>query len=178
MAKHRKRRRKRRGRYIRGAIDLKIDVGTLAAQTLAAQVNGDVVTERTLLSSIMARYNLGQFTVGAGVGPLIFGVAHSDYTAAEIEEFIEQSGSWNEGDKISQEVGRRKIKIVGQFDIPFDGTNLNLNYDHGKKVYTRLGWILTTGQTFDLFIYNQGEAAFATTDPDVSMLGHANLYIL
>lgn len=164
-------------KYLRGAIDLKIDIGTLAAQAAAAQVNGDVVEEKTWISSVVASYGLGQFTVTAGVGPLIFGIAHSDYTAAEIEEWIENLGSWKEGDKIAQEIGRRKIKLVGEFDLQLpENTTGNIAFDHGQKQTTKLGWMLTTGQTFDLFIYNNGEAPFATTDADLSMLGHANLW--
>lgn len=176
MAKHTGRRQGRKfRRYIRGNIDLKIDVGTLAAQALAAQVNGDVVVDNTWLSSIVASYSLGQITAGAGVGPLVFGLAHSDYSAAEIEAFIENADSWDVGDKIAQEVARRKIKIVGKFHI--EGTeNTVVVFDEGRQIKTKCNWMLEAGQTFDLFIYNQGESAFATTDGDLSMNGHANLF--
>lgn len=174
MAKHRRRRKFRR--YIRGNIELNIDIGTLAAKTLAAQVNGSVVEEKTFLSSVVARYNLSQVTPLAGVGPLVFGLAHSDYSAAEIEAFLEQTGSWTEGDKISQEVARRKIKIVGQFEKTDSSAITTVNYNEGKPIRTKLGWVLTTGQTFDLWIYNMGEVAYASTDPDLTMIGHANLF--
>ncbi len=176
MAKHLKKRGRKFRKYLRGNIDLKIDVGTLAAQALAAQVNGDTVDEKAWLSSIVATYTLGQTTGTPGVGPLVFGLAHSDYTAAEIEEFIENAGSWGEGDKIAQEIGRRKIKIVGSFEVMAAADLGVIVFDHGRKQTTKLGWMLTSGQTFDLFIYNQGEAAFATTDPDLTMNGHANLW--
>lgn len=174
-AAHKGKPRRKYRRYLRGAIELTIDVGTLAAGTLAAQVNGDTVEEKTWISSIVARYSLGSVTPIANLGPLVFGVAHSDYTAAEIQEFIDNTGSWKEGDKIAQEVGRRKIKIIGQFGIE-DLAVETVAFDHGKKITTKLGWMLTTGQTFDLWIFNQGTVAFTTTDPDLSMVGHANLW--
>lgn len=176
LAAHKGKPRRKYRRYLRGAIDLKVDVGTLAAQTLAAQVNGDTVDEKTWLSSIVATWSIGDVTPTAGVGPLVVGIAHSDYTAAEIEAFIENADSWQEGDKIAQEVARRKIKIVGKFPRIGATANAVTVLNDGKPIHTKCNWMLTSGQTFDLWIYNQGDVAYATTDPDVSIVGHANLW--
>lgn len=167
--------KRKMGRYIRGNVDEKMALGTLAARTLVSNVFAESVNERTWVSSIKAIHSLSDVTVGAGIGPVLCGVAHSDYTAAEIEEFIENTGSWNEGDMLqNREVGRRFIRIIGTFRMPQTGSDSVLN--EGRPITTKLGWILNTGQTLDQWAYNLGSAAFATTDPQYNIEGHANLW--
>ncbi len=174
MAKH-PRGKRRMGRYIRGAIDEDMNLGTLAAKTLITQVFGNTVTERTFVSSIVALWSLIGKTIADNEGPIMVGVAHSDYTAAEIEAWIEQSNSWEEADLVSREISGRKIRRVGVFDEsgPSLGTQV---LNSGKPVTTKLGWILNAGQTLDLWAYNNGSAALATTAPNVVASGHANLW--
>ncbi len=163
------------GRYLKGNVDERIDIGTLAANTLLKQDMGGTVIERTLVSSIVATWSLKDFTPAAGQGPLLVGVAHSDYTAAEIEAYLETSGSWTEGAKIQQEIAKRKIRIIGTLKggaVLGQGDVLN----DGKPIKTKLNWILVTGQTISVWAYNQGDAAYATTDPDLTVQGHANLF--
>ncbi len=177
MARKGKGRGKRMARYIRGQVDEELQLGTLAARTLVAQVFDEVVEERTLISSVVATYTLDQFTSGAGSGPIMVGLAHSDYSAAEIEEVIENTGSWTEGDKVSQEVAKRLVRIVGVFGSEGGaGATLKHTLRDGEKIKTKLNWILTTGQTLDLWAYNLGNAPLATTDPQVHVEGHANLW--
>ncbi len=101
------------GRYIRGEIDEQLQLGTLAANALIRNVWDETVVERTLISSIVSTWSLDGMV--AGQGPILFGIAHSDYGATEIEEVIENTGGWNEGDKVSQEIAKRQIRIIGQF---------------------------------------------------------------
>ncbi len=174
MAKHPKRRRRKMGRYLRGNIDEKMSLGTLAARTLVSNVFGDAVAERTYISSIRMAHTLSDLTLAADVGPILVGVAHSDYSAAEIEEVIENSGSWSEADLISREIGARKIRIIGIFQMPATGADSVLN--DGKPITTKLGWILNAGQTLDQWAYNLGSGPLATTTPEYSIQGHANLW--
>lgn len=176
MAKHPKRRRRRMGKYIRGQVDENLPIGTLAARTLSVAGFDESVTERTFVSSMVASWSLSDWTTGQNIGPLLVGVAHGDYTAAEIEEVIENTGSWNEGNLVSQEIGKRKVRIVGTFrSANTDGSGTAV-LNEGRPITTKLGWILLTGQTLDLWAYNLGSAAFATTDPDLHVEGHANLW--
>jgi len=135
----------------------------------------DTLTEKAWLSSVKATWSLQNATPGAGIGPILVGVAHSDYTLTEIEEWIENLQSWEEGDKRQQEVARRKIRRVG---ILGTGANLAdmITLNDGKPVHTKCGWQLATGQTVALWYYNAGTAAFATTTPTVATEGHANLW--
>ncbi len=140
-----------------------------------AQVFDESVEEKTFLSSVRAAWTLSKFSPAVGIGPIQVGLAHSDYSASEIEAWIENTGSWKQGDLINQEVAQRRIRSVGIFETPADaGDSVTLN--DGKPIRTKLGWILTTGQTVDVWAYNLGTAAVATTDPAVHLQGKANLW--
>ncbi len=173
MAKNPKRRKM--GRYIRGSVDESISGGTLAAKDVIALDFDDTVNERSLVSSIVATYSLTNWTKSSGVGPVLVGIAHSDYDAAEIEAYIEATDSWNEGDKVAQEVSKRLIRRIGIFDTPDDASETVVLND-GVLIKTKLNWILNQSQTLGLWIYNLGTAAFLTTDPVVHAEGHVNLW--
>ena len=175
MAKKPTRRRGRFRRYIRGNVDETLTAAALAPQALASAVFDESVVERTFVSSLIASWSLSGVTPAAGDGPLLVGIAHQDYTDAEIEAFIEATGSWSEADLVAQEVSKRKIRIVGTFAVPADALETVVLND-GKPIRTKLGWILTTGQSLDLWAYNLGSSAFATTTPTVHVQGHANLW--
>lgn len=175
LAKPKRRRSFRR--YLRGKVQQRLDLGTLAANTLTSVEMTGSVEERTFVSSAVILWGLHDMTQAQGDGPILCGLAHSDYTDTEIEEFIENSGSWSEGDKIAQEKARRKIKIVGLFQGPGGGSAAeSVVLNNGKPVHTKLNWILTTGQKLSIWAYNQGDSALATTDPDLTVSGHVNLW--
>ncbi len=174
LAKHGGSGRRKMGRYIRGSVDENLLLTTLAAKTAVSAVFDETVNERSLISSLVATWSLGDFTLGSDIGPVMVGVAHSDYTDAEIEAFIEATGSWDEGDKIQQEVSRRKVRRVGIFPSAPGPADLVLN--DGKPIKTKLNWILNQGQTLRVWAYNMGASPIATTVPDVGVQGHANLW--
>ncbi len=175
LAKRGRGKRRAMGRYIRGSVAESMVLGTLAAKTAVGQVFGDTVTERTLISSIVARYSMTAFTKSTGDGPILVGVAHSDYAVSEIEAWIETTGSWKEADLVQREVGARKIRMIGIFENPIDEAATSVLND-GKMIKTKLNWILTQGQSLDLWAYNQGTSALATTSPLVQAFGHVNLF--
>ncbi len=163
--------------YRKGNVQELLQVGTLAAQSLVAQPFDETVSERALLTSLVASYLVKDWTPLADRGPLMVGIAHSDYTAAEVEQFIENTGSWNQADLIQQEVGKRKIRIVGIFKSDSAGSGLIGSYlNNGTPIKTKLNWVLNSGETIDLWVYNMGQVAFATTDPQVHVAGHVNLF--
>ncbi len=174
MANKPKRARKM-GRYMRGIVDDDVTLTTLGAKSATGNSFDNVVNERTLISSIVARYSMIAFTKSTGDGPIMVGLAHGDYSSTEIEEYIENTGSWNEGDKISQERARRKIRIVGIFENPEDEAATAVLND-GKAIKTKLNWILNQGVTVTLWAYNMGTSPLATTAPIVQVEGHANLW--
>jgi len=167
-------RRRRMGRYVRGNIAENIALGTLAGNDLILS-STDTVNERTLVSSIVATYSLAGFTPIENAGPILIGVAHSDYSDAEVEAWVELQTGWDEGDLGSREVQNRFIRRIGQFDIPAAvGESVALN--EGRMIKTKLNWILLQAQGLNFFCYNTGGQALATTDPNVHVQGHANLW--
>ncbi len=175
MAKRRGGRKRAFRKYLRGSVDEGMDLGTLAAVDAISQIFGDTVNERSFVSSVVLRWSIRNFTKGANIGPILVGVAHSDYTAGEIEEWIENQDSWDEGNLVQQEVAKRKIRMVGTFDATVDAS-ASLVLNDGKPIRTKCGWILLQGQSLQLWAFNQGSAALATTDPKVQCFGHANLW--
>ncbi len=171
LAKARRRRKYRR--YLKGAIEEDFALSTLAANTLLSDVVGDVVTEKAWLSSVRAVWSLKNKTIGQG--PILVGVAHSDYTDAEIEQWVEQLTSWDQGDQISQEIAKRKIRRIGTFGEAGDSLSVDV-LNEGRPITTKCGWMLITGQTVRLWAYNSGNAALSTTSPTVTVSGHANLW--
>ncbi len=163
------------GKYIRGSVDEELTLATLAAKTAVAAIFDNVVADRMFVSSLVAIYSLRNFTQGVDDGPIMIGVAHSDYTSAEIEEYIESTGSWNEGNKKEQEVQKRQIRRIGVFEVAVNANEVEV-LNHGSPIKTKLNWIMLESQSLQLWAYNLGSSALATTVPVVTAEGHANLW--
>lgn len=175
MAKHGKKGRRSFRRYLKGQISMSNALGTLGGRVVVSAVPGDVLTEKAWLSSVRLRYSLNNWTQIANAGPIMVGVAHSDYTSTEIEEWIENAASWEQADQIGQEIGRRRIRKVGVFQEPATLTD-SVHLNDGKPIVTKCGWQLITGQTLRVWFYNMGSAPLATTDPNGLTEGHCNLW--
>lgn len=165
------------GRYLKGNVDESLSLGTLAAKTLISADFDEAVSERTFVTSLKALYALENYSPAAGIGPILVGIAHSDYSDAEIEEFIETVSSWDEGNLVEgMEVRRRLIRKIGIFSEPSSATDETVVLNHGNPIRTKLNWMLRTGQTINLWAYNMGTAPVAQTVPVVHCQGHANLW--
>lgn len=169
--------RKRRFRpYLKGQIQNSLALSTLGGR---AAVSGDVtdtVTEKAWLSSVKATWSLAKFIAGTDDGPIQIGLAHSDYTTAEILEWINQTASWDQGDRIGQEIAKRQIRRVGVFDTPPDlGVADTVVLNDGKPITTKCGWQLKTAESVKIWAFNQGSSAIATGAVVLSN-GHANLW--
>ncbi len=169
---------RRRRRYLRGKILQDCDLGALATKSLVSCVSSEVASERLFVTSVDLSWALKDLIVVADDGPVIVGIAHSDYSAAEIEAVIENAGSWSEGDLIAQEIAKRKIRIVGQFEQTSAGAQGSQTFvlNEGQPIHTKLNWVLNTGAGLDFFAYNNGDDAL-TTGGALSIAGHANLWV-
>ncbi len=173
--------KKGRGRkfrkYLRGSLDEIFPLGALAAETVIALNTGGSVTEKAWLSSVKATWTMDEFTPAVDQGPIVVGVAHSDYTAAEIEEWIEQSASWDTGNLVAQEVSKRKIRQIGAFESPRGAGAVQIAaLKEGAMITTKCGWMLNSGDGIAMWAYNSGSAALTVTEPNVKVNGHANLW--
>ncbi len=170
-----KKRGRRGGRYIKGNVDEELDLGTLASRTVASGAFDESASQRMVCTSIEATYTLAQFTDTASVGPIEVGIAHSDYDTTEITEYLQNGGSWDEGNKIQQEIARRQIRSLGIFEIK-SNSGMNSVLNDGKPMKTRLNWVLNNGDTLDLWAMNLGTQPIGTTVPKVFAQGHVNLF--
>ncbi len=164
------------GNYMKGSVEEELDLGTLAARTLVSVIFDQVTSEKTFASSLVATWSLDDFTNAIGDGPIAVGVAHSAYSDAEIEAVIEATGDWNQGNLIQQEIGRRKVRIIGVFRTSQADSQGIAVLNDGRPIKTKLNWSLNTGQSLRLWAYNQGSSALATTTPNVRCIGHVNLW--
>ncbi len=91
-----------------------------------------------------------------------FGYAHSDYSAAEVEECLESQSSMDLGDKVAQEQANRLVRKVGIISSSGGVASAGLSFNDGKPVKTRLNWFMSIGDTLNLWVRN-GSAANYTT---------------
>ncbi len=168
MAKHPKRRGRRYKGYRKLPFNTDVVGGTLSADDVTITVIATVLTEERRVLSVEASWALTG--LAATDGPLVVGIAHSDYSAAEIEESLEAAGSWDEGDKVAQEQAKRLVRQVGI--LTEEETALN----DGQPVKTRLNWRIATGDTLQFWLWNRGIQL--TTGALVKVSGHLHTVLI
>lgn len=158
---------------MRGYRKLKLNetmsLATLAAGDVISQAFGGTLNERRVITSLVGLWSLRNLT--AGQGPVEVGVAHSDYTAAEIEECLENLGSWDEGDLIAEEQTRRKVRMIGAFS----GETTDETLNDGKPIRTKLNWVVASGDTLQVWAWNR-DSGTLTTGSQVVLDGHLNSF--
>ncbi len=143
--------------YHRVNVDKLITVGALTTDTVLEQgLTPDGAIEPSIVTSVDLHWGITGHT--AGEGPLVVGVAHNDYSAAEIQEFLENVTSWDTGDMISQEKANRKIRVVGEFP----GAEAVETLNDGKSIKTKLNWKVEIGSTLDAWIFNKDQATLTS----------------
>ncbi len=102
-------------------------------------------------------------------GGLEFGLAHSGYTATQVDECLEANGSIAIGNKIAQEQANRLVRSIGVIA----GTDINGGeavFNDGRRTKTRLNWLLSVGDTLNLWQRN-GSGTIWTTGSQVEVQG-------
>lgn len=141
-------------------------MGALNANTMVTGVlSSTLVSKHFLLSTKLV---VAIQTQTAGDGPLVIGLAHSDYSTTEITEWYEAQGAWDEGDKIINEQSRRLCRIIGVF--PGVATEEVLN--DGNPIKTVGKFNIAEGDTLKFWAYNE-DAAQRTDGAVVSFNGTA-----
>ncbi len=163
-------------RYRRAKIDAVAALGALTAETVNTIALGDAVTSPVLVSSVDISYALADtVTQGATDGPVYFGLSHSDYSDADILAWIQNTGSWTEGNLASKEIASRYIRQIGVFEIEAGGTGRVSGFQDGDMVKTKLNWLLAETQFLDLWFFNAGQSAL-TTGMLIHAQGSANIF--
>ncbi len=166
---------KARRAYLRGAMEEELLLSTLAGKDVISDISDSTVDTKTWVSSCRLTWALSNLTEAFSQGPITVGLAHSDYTDAEIEEFLEQTASWTQGNLPGQEIARRKIRVVGTFDTPNIALGKSV-LNEGKPITTKCGFLLQIGDGVRYWAYNNGSNALATTSAELTVAGHANLW--
>ncbi len=176
MARKRGGGRRNFSKFISGNIDVDLNVSTLATKAAVGDVTQTVI-DTARISSIRCTYSLSNWTPAVNAGPIAVYVAHSDYVASEVEEFIETTGGWDLGNKIAQEIRSRRIRLIGVFQTPADALAA-VRLNDGKPITTKLNWVMAEGDGLKFLAYNTGAANVSgTTNPNLNVFGKANIWM-
>ncbi len=145
-------------------------IGALAAADVVVGVLSGTLTNTLRVISCNGSWTI--INLAAAVdGGFEFGVSHSDYTAAEIEECLEAQSSMDLGDKVAQEQANRLVRTIGT--ISPEGTALvggEISFNEGKPVKVRLNWLLSIGDTLNMWVRN-GTGTVYTTGSALAFVG-------
>ncbi len=93
---------------------------------------------------------------------LEFGLCHSDYSAAEVEECLEAGEAIDIGDKIAQEKVNRLVRVIGVIANASGVTGSGAQFNDGKPVRTKLNWKMATGDRLNVFVRNGSQVTYLT----------------
>lgn len=137
-------------------IDEQLALATLANETVLGALITGSPSDTTFLVSADLTWGLRGLT--AGQGPIECGLAHGDYSDAEVQQCLEAAGSWDLSDKVTQEQARRIVRRVGSFN----GLNTEEVLNDGKPIRTRLRFNLEPAEQLKFWAFNQSGAALST----------------
>ncbi len=100
-----------------------------------------------------------------------FGVAHSDYSATEVEECLEAFSAIDLGNKIAQEQANRLVREIGTISQAGAlAAAAGAAFNDGKKYKVRLNWKMSIGDTLNLWVRNASGTVW-TTGSSVTISG-------
>lgn len=143
----------RRRALIVGSINFTLALSTLADQTLISGTVGANPGTETFLLSTKCTWSLDNGVKGEG--PIIVGVAHEDYTDAEIEAWIENTGSWTPFNLVQREIAKRKIRMVGSFANDGGTTLSTERLNDGLPIKTICRWSNGDTQSLKIWAFNK-----------------------
>ncbi len=150
-------------------VNSKSAAGALATGAVASNQVINAAVNSYRLISVDASYSWTDIVAAVDDG-CVFGLAHGDYSAAEIEECLESFASIDPGLKIEQERSRRLVRSIGTIQGSHDSANSGAAFNDGRRVKTRLNWLITPGQQLQLWIRNASGVVW-TTGSSVSIAG-------
>ncbi len=120
----------------------------------------DAVTSPLRIVSARLTYNMSDVPQVSDDGHE-FGLAHGDYTAAEVKECLDASGGINKNDKIAMERTNRLVRTIGTMagQQSVDGGR---SYNQGEPEKTKLNWYVGVGETLAIWIRNSSDTTWAS----------------
>ncbi len=149
-----------------------LPVGALATLDVIAGAITNAAADKIRFISLIASWSWSDMQAALD-DTMEFGVAHSDYSAAEIEECLEAGGSLDLGNKVEQERANRLVRTIGILSNPA-GAQSAAEFNDGKPMKTRLNWLMSAGDTLSMWARN-GSGTVYTTGSDLVVSG--NLYV-
>ncbi len=132
-------------------------LGALAASDVMSAAISSTSANQYRVTSVKASYVITE-KAGNDDGQA-FGLAHSDYSAAEIEECLEAVGAIDQGDKVAQEQVNRLVRQIGTM-VSRDNTEATFN--DGRPVKTKLNWLIGIGDTLVVWVRNSSGVIYTT----------------
>ncbi len=154
-------RRRRKFNLRRVRVNGAVTVGALAALDVIQGVVTVASLNKYRLVSVHASYSLSGLGAQEDEGQE-FGLAHSDYSAAEIEECLEAAAAIDVGDKVAQEQANRLVRSIGIMTGPAAVASGSRSYNDGRKVRTKLNWVIGIGQTLNYWVRNGSGVVYTT----------------
>ncbi len=156
MAK-RRRASKRRFNLRKVRINNIVAATALASADVTSGSISDAAVDPYRLMSVDASYSWVDIQAAIDDG-FTFGLAHSDYSAAEIEECLEAQGAIDIGDKVAQEQSNRLVREIGVIrSTPGGAVTGSAIFNNGIPEKTKLNWLMSTGDTLNVWIRNQSQ---------------------
>ncbi len=154
--------KKRRFNLRKVRIESGLGIGALAASDVTSSALTATSANAYRVTSVKCSYTIVDLAAAID-GAFQFGIAHSDYTPAEIEECIEATGAIDIGNKVEQERANRLVREIGT--ISPEGTPLvagEISYNDGRPVKTKLNWMIGIGDTLVMYVRNGSGAVYTT----------------
>ncbi len=159
MAKKTGRARKFNLRKVR--ISSEVAVGALATLDVATLAITNAVKNQMRLMSLNCSYTWVDIQQITDDG-LEFGVAHGAYTSAQVEECLEAFGAIDKGDKLVQEKSNRLVRSIGTFAAITTAVGGGVAFNDGRKIKTKLNWLMIEGDTLNLWVRNLSGVIYVT----------------
>ncbi len=168
LAKRRSNKRRFNLRKVR--VSSTLSVGGLAAADVIAGSLGGTATSPMRIMSFEGTYSWIDIAA-VNDGAMEFGIAHGNYTAAEIEECLEATTSMGLGNKIARERASRLVRVVGTIKGNPAVVAGESNYNDGRPRKTKLNWLIPSGENISMWVKNSSGAVYITGS-SLSVLGH------
>ncbi len=166
-----RRRSKRRFNLRKVSMTPALAVGALTTLDVISAAGTSATTGTLRVMSIDMAWSITD--LGASIDDAFqFGVAHSDYSAQEIEECLEATSSMDLGNKVEQERANRLVRMIGIItQVGAASVTGGLNFNDGRPKKTKLNWLLSIGDTLNVWVRN-GSGTVYTTGAILSGIGH------